>query len=94
MPQGSKRQTSHPNVHKAPGQSQLRKTDTSTLERNDPTRTCLVERPDHKARHGALDRKMPKGSKQKMGHSNVHKALVQSELSKTDTGTLERNGLT
>ena len=36
---------SHPNVYKAPGQSQLRKTDTSTLEQNGPTRTRPVGRP-------------------------------------------------
>ena len=29
-----------------------------------------------------------------MGHSNVHKAPRQSQLSKTDTGALELNGLT
>ena len=35
---GSKRQTGCPDVHKAPGRSQLSKSDTGTLEPNDPTR--------------------------------------------------------
>ena len=37
---------------------------------------------------------MPQGSKQKMGHLNMHKAPEWSQLSKTDTGTLEQNGPT
>ena len=38
MPQGSKRQTGHPNImHKAPGRSQLSKTHMGALERNGPT---------------------------------------------------------
>ena len=39
MPQGSKRQTDHPNVNKAPRWSQLSKTDMGALKRNDSTRT-------------------------------------------------------
>ena len=47
------------------------------------------------ARHDAPDRtNMPQGSKQKTGCQNVHKAPGQSQLSKTDTGALERNGPT
>ena len=37
---------------------------------------------------------MSQGSKQKMGCLNVHKGLGRSQLSKTDTGTLERNSST
>ena len=37
---------------------------------------------------------MPQGSKQKMSHKNVHKALGRSQLRKTDTGALERNSST
>ena len=44
--------------------------------------------------HGTPDRTMPQGGKWKTGHPNVHKALEWSQLSKTDTGALERNGPT
>ena len=37
---------------------------------------------------------MPQGRKWKTGRSNVHKAPEQSQLSKTDTGALERNSQT
>ena len=81
------------NVHKAPGWSQLSKTDKGALERNDPTRTRPIRRP-RTARHGAPDRMMSQGIKQKMGHRNMHKAPGHSQLRKTDTGALERNVLT
>ena len=76
------------NVHKAPGQSQLSKTDMGTLEQNGPTSTCLVGR-RHTVRHGAPNRTMPQGNKPKIGCPNVHKAPTWSQLSKTDMGTLE-----
>ena len=64
MPQGSKWKTGHLNMHKALRWSQLRKTDTGTLEQNGPTRTHLVGRP-HTVQHDAPDRmNMPQGSKQ------------------------------
>ena len=90
MPQGSKQQMGWQNVHKAPGQSQLNKTDTGGLERNDPTQTRPVGRP-HMVQHGVLDRTMPQGIKWKMGRLNMHKAPRRSQLSKTDTGALKRN---
>ena len=94
MPQGSKWKMGCPNIHKAPGQSQLSKTDTGTLERNGPTRTRLIGKP-HTTRRDALNRtNMPQESKQQMIRSNVHKAPGQSQLSKTDTNTLEQNDLT
>ena len=37
---------------------------------------------------------MPQGSKWKMGHLNMHKAPRRSQLSKADTGALERNNMT
>ena len=80
-------------VHKAPRQSQLSKTDTGTLERNLPTRTCPVERP-HMAQHGTPERTMPQGRKWQTGHPNMHKAPGKSQISKTDTDALERNGST
>ena len=75
-------------VKKAPRWSQLNKTDTGALKRNDPTRMRPVERP-HMARHGTPDRTMPHGSKWKMGCSNVHNAPGWSQLRKNDTGTLK-----
>ena len=78
----------HLNVHKAPRQSQLSKNDTDALEQNDLTRTRLVGRP-HTTGHGTHDRMMPQGIKWETGFPNVHKALRWSQLSKTDTGTLE-----
>ena len=83
MPQGRKRQMGRPNVHKASRQSQLSETDTGTLKQNGSNRTRPVGRP-HTARHHTLDRTMPQGRKRQMGHSNVHKALVWSQLIKTD----------
>ena len=58
-----------------------------------------MKRPDPNAlsrvtSHGAPDRTMPQGRKQQTGHPNVHKAPWQSQPSKTDMGTLERNGPT
>ena len=46
------------------------------------------------ARHDAPDRTMPHGRKWKTGCLNEYKAPRWSQLSKTDMGTLERNGLT
>ena len=93
MPQGRKWKTGHLNMHKALGRSQLSKTDTGALKRNGSTKTRLVGRRPHTARHDAPDRtNMTHERKHKMGHPNVHKALEQSQLSKTDTGTLEKNG--
>ena len=79
-------------MHKAPRQSQLSKIDTGTLEENDPNQTCPVRRPCT-TRHRTPDRMMPQGSKWKMGRPNMHKAPGRSQLSKTDTGALERNEL-
>ena len=94
MPQGSKHQTYHSNVHKGLRQSQLSKTDTGTLERNNPTRTRSIGRPHMVRQYTAPNRMMLQGRKWQMGCPNMHKALGQSQLSKTDTGALERNGLT
>ena len=80
-------------MHKAPRGSEISKTDIGALEQNGPTRTCLVRRP-HMARHGAPDRMMPQGRKWQTGRSNMHKALEQSQICKTDTGTLEQNSPT
>ena len=52
--QGSKWKIGCPNVHKAPEQSQISKTDTGALERNGSTRTRPVGRP-HMVRHSVLD---------------------------------------
>ena len=76
------------NVHKEPGWSQITKTNTGALQQNDPTRTGPVGQP-HMARHDAPDQKMPQGIKWQTGFPNVHMALEQSQLRKTDTGTLE-----
>ena len=82
------------NLHKAPGRSQLSKTDMGTLERNGPTRTRPVGQP-HTTRHDALDRtNMPQGRKKKMRRPKVHKAPRWSQLSKIDIGALEQNGPT
>jgi len=70
-----------PNVHKAPGCSQLSKTDTGSLQRNGMTRTRLVRRP-HTARHDAPDRTMPHGRKWQTRRPNLHKAPRRSQLSK------------
>ena len=57
----SKRQTGRPDVHKAPGRSQLSKSDTGALGPNDPTRTDALTRhahPNerhHPARHDTPD---------------------------------------
>ena len=53
MPQGRKWQTGHPNVHKAPEQSQLSKTNTGALERNDPTRPKRAQSGDFTRRDTA-----------------------------------------
>ena len=95
MPQGSKQKMGQTSVHKAPGRSQLSKTDTGSLERNSPTGTRPIGRRPHTARHDAPERtSMPQGSKQQTSRPNVHKAPQRLELSKTNTGTLERNGPT
>ena len=83
----------HLNMHKPLGKSQLSKSDMGALERNNLTRPRLVRRP-HTARHGMPDRTMPQGRKQKIGHPNVNKAPRRSQLSKTDTSALDRNGPT
>ena len=69
----------HLNMHKAPGWSQLSKTDTGALKRNS----------HHKAQHDAPDQTMPHGTKWKTGRPNLPKAPVWSQLRKTDTGALE-----
>ena len=43
---GCKWKTGHPKVHKAPGWSQLSKSDTGTLGPNDPTQTDALTRLD------------------------------------------------
>ena len=94
MAQERKRQKGRPNVHKAPGRSQLSKNDTGALARNGPTRpertpSHETARPERAPSHGPPDRMMAQERKWKKGHPNVHKALERSQLSKNDTGTPE-----
>ena len=73
---GSKRQTGRPDVHKAPGRSQLSKSDTGALRPNGPTRTdaltrCHTARPTEQTHMGANGKRVARTCTRHPGGRNL-----------------------
>ena len=76
---------SHPNVHKAPRQSQLSKTDMSALERNGPTRPecawsgdltrCDMTHPNERCHKGANGKRATQMCTRHSGGQNLAKLI-------------------
>ena len=93
MRQGRKWQVGHLNMQKAPGQSQLRKTDTGALERNGPTGPerawsreltwCDMARPTELYHIGANGKWAARTCTMHLGGQNLAK-LIRAPLKEMD----------